>query len=725
MATLVLTAVGTALGGPIGGLIGAIAGQRIDGGLLGKGRQGPRLSDLRVQASSYGTPIPALYGLMRVAGTVIWATDLVEHRERSSAGKGQPKVTTYSYSVSMAVALSSRPIIGVRRIWAEGNLLRGAAGDFKARTGFRLHPGTEDQPVDPLIAAAEGPDGAPAYRGIAYAVFEDLDLSNFGNRIPSLTFEVEADAGDGGLRAPLAELLGAPVDGGPDVSMAGYAVAGGSRADAVAGLTALADLDRDADGGWHWGGLPGAALTLTEPAADRAPVVVEVQRGDAGALPHAVSLSHFDPARDYQLGVQQAAVIGGDGRMASVDLPATLAAGAAQSVADLLARRTAARRTAMQWPTGFAALAMTPGAAVLLPGEGDVRRIAERRIEGATVRLGLQPDEAPLSFHATADGGRAVVTPDLTPGTSIGALFDLPAMGTAPERAQLVLAASGTGAGWRSGTVSLRASAVAPPLVLGLAGAAMTLGQVVAISGGTPTALLVDTAGQIDVALARGDMDLTSVDDAALLGGANLMAVGDEILQFGIATPLGAGQWRLRRLLRGRFGTEDAISGTTVGVSCVLLADNGLFPIASDGGPAVAPGGLIDLLGVADSAPLSLPILATGRAVRPLAPTQLTASRAADGGLTIRWVRRSRLGFGWSDEIDAPLDAGREAYRVAVGPSGGGPAVLAGDTSVPQFSVTAAQLATWAAAQVGGLTISVRQIGDAGLSPAAQLFYSY
>ena len=48
------------------------------------------------------------------------------------------------------------------------------------------------QLIDPLIAAAEGAL-APAHRGLAYAVFEDLPLETFGNRIPSLTFEVIAD----------------------------------------------------------------------------------------------------------------------------------------------------------------------------------------------------------------------------------------------------------------------------------------------------------------------------------------------------------------------------------------------------------------------------------------------------------------------------------------------------------------------------------------------------
>ena len=31
---------------------------------------------------------------------------------------------------------------------------------------------------------------APAYRGVAYVVFEDLALGDYGNRVPQFTFEV-------------------------------------------------------------------------------------------------------------------------------------------------------------------------------------------------------------------------------------------------------------------------------------------------------------------------------------------------------------------------------------------------------------------------------------------------------------------------------------------------------------------------------------------------------
>ncbi len=55
---------------------------------------------------------------------------------------------------------------------------------------MRVYRGTRSQPGDPLIAAKRGADKAPAYRGLAYVVFERLPLDDFGNRIPLLQFEV-------------------------------------------------------------------------------------------------------------------------------------------------------------------------------------------------------------------------------------------------------------------------------------------------------------------------------------------------------------------------------------------------------------------------------------------------------------------------------------------------------------------------------------------------------
>lgn len=192
MATLLLAAVGSALGGALGGFgtvvgqaIGGLAGALIDRTLIRStmpGATGPRLSDLDVLSSTEGEDVPRVYGRVRLGGQLIWAT---RHEETSttSGGKGGPRVKSWVYHANFAVALCEGPISHVGRIWADGNLL-----DTSSLT-VRVHHGTEDQEPDALILARQG-GPVPAYRGIAYVVFEHFPLEAWGNRIPQLTFEV-------------------------------------------------------------------------------------------------------------------------------------------------------------------------------------------------------------------------------------------------------------------------------------------------------------------------------------------------------------------------------------------------------------------------------------------------------------------------------------------------------------------------------------------------------
>ena len=152
----------------------------------GGGREPSRPDGLDIQTSTEGSPVPRLYGRMRLAGQVIWASRFRETKvkdQRSGKGAG-PSARSYSYSVSFAVALCEGPIAGVGRVWANGAPLD------TGRIAMRVHTGTEDQLPDPLIAMIEGAEGAPAYKGLAYVVFEDLPLDEYGLRIPQLSFEV-------------------------------------------------------------------------------------------------------------------------------------------------------------------------------------------------------------------------------------------------------------------------------------------------------------------------------------------------------------------------------------------------------------------------------------------------------------------------------------------------------------------------------------------------------
>jgi GTA TIM-barrel-like domain/Putative phage tail protein len=211
MATLVLqtagAVIGSFLGGPIGAsigsVIGATAGTVIDQSLISSirskgGRRtvsGPRLKDLDGISATEGAAIPRLYGRARLGGQVIWATrfeeEAVYSRTKQRGGKGgiggKSKAVvevSYRYYANVAIGLCEGPVAFVRRVWADGKQI-----DLNTVV-MRFHNGSSVQDADPLILAKQGFGDAPAYRGLAYVVFERLPIEDFGNRLPQFTFEV-------------------------------------------------------------------------------------------------------------------------------------------------------------------------------------------------------------------------------------------------------------------------------------------------------------------------------------------------------------------------------------------------------------------------------------------------------------------------------------------------------------------------------------------------------
>jgi hypothetical protein len=208
MAQLVISAVGAVVGGVVGyfagGPSGAVYGAEVGwaiGGVAGAlliHQRGPQPGDLRIQDSAYGKPIPVVYSMYRVAGNIIWAgqPSAEDSGGKGGAGKGasQSKV-----QMSMAIGLCEGPITGVRRIWANGKLIYDVSdpSNFEAISGsqqmvsnFTLYLGDETQQPDPTMQGALGAANVPAYRGLAYIVFNNIDLSPWGNYIPSFSFEL-------------------------------------------------------------------------------------------------------------------------------------------------------------------------------------------------------------------------------------------------------------------------------------------------------------------------------------------------------------------------------------------------------------------------------------------------------------------------------------------------------------------------------------------------------
>ena len=198
-----------------------------------------------------------------------------------------------------------------------------------------------------------------------------------------------------------------------------------------------------------------------------------------------------------------------------------------------------------------------------------------------------------------ADPGRIVANRDVPAGELKMALFNVP--GELSDGPTMVLAASTPSPGWRRQYVEIshggRAQLVRTALRKSILGRAATV-------------LDRGNGGSIEIRLYDPDQWLVSCSDQDLELGDNLAALGNEIIQFGQATPLGAGRFRLARLLRGRKGTEGAMMTHVEDEAFVLIERDAVVPISL---PAWLPGSPVRASALNGTAQCSLIPVSKGR----------------------------------------------------------------------------------------------------------------
>ena len=721
MATLVLSSVGTLVGGPVGGALSALAGRQLDRAVFGgpEGREGPRLKELTVSTSSYGTAIPAVLGRMRIAGTMVWASDIAESAETGGGGKGRPSTTSYFYSASFAVALSCLPIARVGRIWADGTLLRDSAGKLATGGTIRVHTGHSDQRADPLLASALGAQ-CPALRGRAYAVFEDLQLSEFGNRIPALAFEVI------GARAPddaatFLALSGSEATGTAGLpALEGYALEGETLRDALGGIDAVYPLAFTTSAGGvavsPADALPSAVPLLPEAAASPDGEDFGAQSGSATSRAgdragDPAALRYYDPARDFQPGLQRSDGFSPTGRYRAIELPAAIAAGSARALADAAQARADGAADAVAWRVAALDPALRPGAVVRLPDRPGAWRVAEWEWRGHGVELLLERIAAHVAPEASdADPGVPGLADDLTVPPSLLYAFELPWDGRGDADAvRIHVAASAIAGGWRGAALYSEAGGVLDPV--GFAPVHPATTGVLETPLAPSPALLLERHAVMDVRLDNRGGALAGATSEMLAQGSNRALVGNEVLQFAGASPLGEGIWRLTGLLRGRGGSEaEAQAGHAAGARFVLL-DNRLVALGADDFGLAGPDGAdsIAAIGMGDDAPVVAPVANRGAALRPPCPVHPRVRQLADGALETGWTRRARGGWTWNATVEQPLVEESELYFIGVGAVDAPD--LQWDAVSPAFTLPADVRVAHA-----GAPLWVRQVGRHALS---------
>jgi hypothetical protein len=759
MARLVLGVVGGIAGSfigmpQLGAFIGTELGGLIDNELNPQKVKGPRLSDLNVQISSYGKAIARLFGPEnRVSGNMIWTSNLIEtsHEEDSGglSGKGGPSVqtTNYTYRVSLAVLLGAGArsptdlrgcIKGIRKVWAnavliydadapgqsDGNtdpqgFIDGEALDFGAGAGtthavfdtITVYPGDFTQNPDPTIESFKGAGNAAAYRGSAYVVIKDLQLADYGNRIPNLEFLVVADdeITVGGIAAQIVADCGIPENMISVIQLTdqvrGFAIT--QDASGVGALQPLA-LAYDFDVAEVAGDLRfvkrGQPAIAVVPSSDLAayasqesrPGLFSIDSQPTTELPRESNITFLDPDRDWQANTAVSRrQVGSANNNLATTLPIVLDVDQAAHIADRALWSAWHQRQKSSGAVDDRWIAMEPGRCYLFetPAGLEPLRITRRqRGANGVIKFEASRDRSEVyQSSATGQGAAVPENPLDIPGPTELILLDVPILLDADDNAGLYFGVVGSGDGWRGADVIRAISDLDDFTEVSPVGFELKVGDVTIAPTPSPPAGEFDDVSVITVQLRRTDMVLSSVSDGALDAGSNACFIGNladtpngEILQFGVATQIAPGTWELTHLLRGRKGTEFAIDLHGAGETFVLL-QKGVLKRANFGVGDLNQDRLYKaaslLLAQADAE--TIHFTNTGAGLRPYSPADLDVGGVTGDDLSLSWTRRSRLESGSLGEAD-------ERYTLRIMDAPGTTIVREEEVTEPEFTYTAA-----------------------------------
>lgn len=713
-------AVGTALGGPVGGLIGGFIGNAIggmiDNQLFPVKQEGPRIEDRSVTASTYGQQIPRLYGPEnRISPNMIWSTELIETAKKSKqGGKGGPSVqqTEYSYRVSCALAFAVGPIANIRKLWANGKLIfdNPAPGLSPDATGvmvseradatqavfttMRFYTGGPLQAPDPTIESYLGVGETPAYRGTCYIVLTDLQLADYGNRIPNFEALIEAQESIsvGAVVDSICVACGVPTNDVSTVGLAGDSVRGFAITQAAGGPGALQPLalayafdTAEQGGGLRFikrGRSPRGRITQDmmggHVGGDDRPEAVRFDRNPDMQQPRQASLTFLDPERNYQPNTQLAARAYGDAENnLGTSVALVLTADEGRSIVDRMLWEpwTARRICTLDLTDKFVDL--RPGDVWVLDSPDPYSTFkCTRALRGANglTETEWQGDD-PSLYQSTAPGAASTVPPNplRLPGPTTLALLNLPLLTDTDDPYGFYWTAAGSGAGWRGAEV-LRS-------VDGLNFTSMSPTRQEATLGTVATALPdgpdLDLSAVVTVVLLDTDMQLESVSDDELAAGANPIWLGvpgsadGEVLQFRDADLIAPGTYELSYLVRGVKGTEFARPLHGADEQLVFLE---FGPVARSSFGAADIGLARDYKAVSlltdEADTMEQTFTNEGVGLRPYSPGTLghTGGGASPpDDIVFTWLRRSRIGGDIRGEgADLPLVDGAESYTVEV-----------------------------------------------------------
>jgi hypothetical protein len=398
---------------------------------------------------------------------------------------------------------------------------------------------------------------------------------------------------------------------------------------------------------------------------------IDIARLQEFELPQNINVVYISQESNYQGAAQGSQRLAVNSNIKqTISLPIVMSEQFAKIVADISLYKAWLERSQYTFtlPFKYAALEPTDIISVTINGYvHNVRVETTKLVAPAVLKITALADDASVYDCYSAP---AAISPQTVavadPGATILYILDLPAMPADSTSAQgyLRYAVCGVEKAW-DGAVIFQSSDAGDNYnqLISVPGASV-IGTATNILGAGVTDIF-DYANNLTVNL-YGSGTLESLSQLAVLNGANMAKIGDEIIQFQTATLVAEGKYSLSGLLRGRLGTEAAIGGHTSGEPFILIDNNIVKEIGPNSLIGIAKLYKAVSVGenITDSSAQSFAYKAV--ALRPFSPVSIAGARDGSGNLTITWIRRTRTNGQWQDNVDVPIGEAFEAYEVDI-----------------------------------------------------------
>lgn len=405
-------------------------------------------------------------------------------------------------------------------------------------------------------------------------------------------------------------------------------------------------------------------------SGDSGTAVLSIERTQEAELPCQVDVVYISRSNDWQSATQTARrQVTSSVQALTITVAMALSDDEAKRIADALLNEAWATRDkfTFQLPRDWSWL--EPADVINLTVRGVSRNLHITKTESTTLTVkctAVVNDPVAVTWNSTGGTPGGVTRVLRTLADTVLMLLDLPPLVDQHADAGFYAFASYVQAAnkrWPGAMLYASADGVSYGGVADLGGPG-TWGvcSTILVDGTTVT---WDEGNSVTVVLRNGELE--SATAAAVLNGANLALIGDELVQFRDAEVLDTNAYRLSGLLRGRKGTEWATASHGADEAFVLLTAGDLIRVAANhsliGAERQYRGAT---RGQAITDAQTITFTARGMALKPLSPCHVNGRRSEAGDWTISWVRRARIDSEWRDGVDVPLDEPAEAYEVEI-----------------------------------------------------------